>query len=350
MKPKIIEKSNIKNWLTDLSKHFPIIAPIKKNGNFDYKLIEDIEEIAFDFDRTRMSAKNFFFLPEQKLWIASMTNGSPVYIEPEPEPKIIFGLRPCDISALSLFDDVFSEDYYDPYYFNQRDQIVTIGLRCIEECQTGFCGTMQSYNPMNGYDIMLTELPENKYLVEIGTLKGIDIVDQTAKYFAELSPQDKIDMKQAFKNIEEKFKSEISTVGLRSLMDLQIPQELLDKYGDICLSCGQCSFVCPTCWCFNIKEDVGADFNDFGNLDNTARTRTWTSCLYKEFHTVSGNPPHVFKKTNSSRIEAYYNHKLRGITEKYGVMGCVGCGRCLQSCPVGIDPKETLKTVMEVEH
>ena len=197
---------------------------------------------------------------------------------------------------------------------------------------------------MRGYDIMLTELSDNKYVVEIGTLKGLDIVDY--EYFSNVTDKDKELIKTAFNDIHETFHEEENLVGLRTFMDLEIPKEVLEKYGDICLSCGQCSFVCPTCWCFNVHEDVGADVIDFGNLDKTARTRNWTSCLYKEFHTVSGLPPHTFKKTTSSRIEAYYKHKLRGVTEKFGVLGCVGCGRCFQSCPVGINPKETVEAIM----
>ncbi len=347
MEPKIITKEDMKNWLHDLSKNYPIIAPIQNEGNYDFQIIQNIDEIAFDYDRTRMSAKNYFFLPEQKLWVGSMANGQPVYLEPEPEPKILFGMRPCDITALSLFDEVFSKDYYDPYSAQQREQIITIGIRCKENCRTGFCGTMHSYNPMRGYDIMLTELSEDKYLVESGTLKGINLLDYD--YFTKITGEDNTLISIAFNDITTTFQEEESVVGIRTFMDLEIPQDLLDKYGETCLSCGQCSFVCPTCWCFNVHEDVGADPTDFGNLDKTARTRNWTSCLYKEFHTVSGQPPHTFKKTNSSRIEAYYKHKLRGITEKYGVLGCVGCGRCLQSCPVGISPKETVKTVMRAK-
>lgn len=207
---------------------------------------------------------------------------------------------------------------------------------------------MQSYNPMRGYDIMLTKLPNSDYLVETGSLKGIDLLD--FEYFKELNKNDHILVKEAFDQIEMTFKSEDSLLGLKTFMDMEIPEELLNEYGDICLSCGQCSFVCPTCWCFNVREDIGADTSDFGNLDKTARIRQWTSCLYKEFHTVSGIPAHTFKGTTSSRIEAYYKHKLRGITEKFGTLGCVGCGRCFSSCPVGINPKDTVETIMRSEN
>ena len=345
MKPKLINKIKIKNWLNDLSKDFTIVAPIKNGDNFDFHIIEDINDIAFDFDRTRMSAKSFFFIPEEELWVASMTNGSPLSTEPEPDLKVIFGLRPCDISALTLFDDVFSKDYNDPYFSRQREQNITIGLRCLEQCSTGFCGTMNSYNPMKGYDIMLTELPNTNYLVEIGSIKGKNITD--FEYFTSPTNTDETIIKIAFQKIDETFKDDIGIVGIRTIMDLDIPQDMLDKYGEVCLSCGQCSFVCPTCWCFNIKDEFKLDSSDIGNLDNIKRTRSWTSCLYKEFHSISGAPPHVFKKTNSSRIEAYYKHKLRGVSEKYGVLGCVGCGRCFQSCPVGINPKATIETIME---
>lgn len=347
MQPKIIKKSDLKHWLNDLTQDYPLIAPIKKGDTYDFQVIDDVEKIAFECDRTRMSAKNLFFIPEERLWIASMSNGSPVYIEAEKEKKILFGVRPCDISALNLFDEVFTKDYFDPYYSNQRESIITIGIRCREKCEHGFCDTMKSYNPLNGYDILLTDLDQEKYLVEIGTLKGNDIID--FDYFQDVTEADISLSKKVFIEIEETFDNDDTIIGLRANMDFKVPQELLDEYGDICLSCGQCSFVCPTCWCFNVKDEVGADDGDFGNLDKVARTRNWTSCLYKEYHSISGQPPHVFKKTTSSRLEAYYNHKLRGVLEKFGKFGCVGCGRCFQSCPVGINPKVTVNSIMEVK-
>lgn len=344
---KTIKKSKLRHWLNDLALDYPLIAPVRKGDTYDFQEIKNVKNVALEFDRTRLSPKNLFFIPEQRLWVASMTNGSPVYIEPESNKRILFGVRPCDISALNLLDKVFKKDYFDPYYFRQREDIITIGMRCNERCEQGFCGIMNSYHPSNGYDIFLTDLDEENYLVEIGSSKGNDIVD--FEYFNNLTEADKLQYKKVFQDIDQTFAEDISIDELRTNLKFQISDNLLNEYEEICLSCGQCSFVCPTCWCFNVKDEVGADSDDFGNLDKVARTRNWTSCLYKEYHSISGNPPHVFKKTTKSRIEAYYNHKLRGVLEKFGTFGCVGCGRCFQSCPVGIHPKKTVETILEVK-
>lgn len=349
MKPKIILEQNLRSWIDNMAKRYPVHAPVPHNGDYDYKPITHSSEIAFGFDRTRMSGKHLFFKPEERLMEASRTQGNAHSVELETDQQIIFGLRPCDITALNLFDKVFSGDYYDPYYFAQRERNIVIGLRCRDECRTCFCGTMNSYNPLNGFDIMLTELSAGKYVVELGTEKGKQLVRQDAHLMHDITAAESRLAREVYDDIEETFHPHVSLVGVRALMDAQLPDELLKKYEDICLSCGQCTFVCPTCWCFKVSEVVGADPEDFGNIDKTARVRTWTSCLYKNFHTVSGAPPHVFKPKSGSRLEAYYDHKLKGITQKFGEFGCVGCGRCFQSCPVGIDIRETLSVLTGME-
>jgi NAD-dependent dihydropyrimidine dehydrogenase PreA subunit len=280
---------------------------------------------------------------------ASISRGKPKAVIPKVEAKIIFGVRPCDITALNLFDRVFSGKYPDPYYWAQRDEHLIIGMRCIEKCRTSFCGTMDSYGPKTGYDIMITKFDEKQYLVEGDSEKGRLLIVESESLFEEIADKNLDLINKVFQKIGDIFQPDHHRVGFRALINIgNLGRKLHKEYGEICLSCGQCTFVCPTCWCFNVYESVSADPADFGNIDKTSRTRQWTSCLLKQFHTVSGDPPHVFKRNVSSRLEVWYDHKLKGITKHYGVYGCVGCGRCYSSCPVGIDVRESLSVLTGV--
>jgi len=200
---------------------------------------------------------------------------------------------------------------------------------------------MDSNNPLTGYDIMLTEMDTGEILIQAGSDNGEKLFRGSRHLTRQSSEEDQSLILKTFKKITETFTPDIPTTGLKAIIDLGRTEFLWKKYEKICLSCGQCVFVCPTCWCFDVKEIVGADETDFGNLDKTARIRRWASCLYKDYHTVSGG--HIFMPTVASRLENYYKHKLRGIPEKFGVWGCVGCGRCVSTCPVGIDIRESLK-------
>ncbi|OLS27430.1 MAG: Sulfhydrogenase 1 subunit beta [Candidatus Heimdallarchaeota archaeon LC_3] len=350
MKPKKISFNNLKSWIDLMIKRYPVYGPVLENENYDYKLIYKASDIDFEFDRTRLSIKDHFFKPKEVLMTASLSKGNPKAILTEVEPEIIFGSRPCDITALNLFDRVFSGKYPDPYYWAQRDKHIIIGMRCIEKCRTSFCGTMDSYDPKTGYDIIITKMEEKQFLVEGGSEKGRLLINESESLFDDVVDENLSQINKIFQEISNIFQPDHHKVGFRALMNIgnNLGKKLHKEYGEICLSCGQCTFVCPTCWCFNVYESISADPEDFGNIDKTARTRQWTSCLLKQFHTVSGDPPHVFKRNVSSRLEAWYDHKFKGIIKHYGVFGCVGCGRCYSSCPVGINIRESLSVLTGV--
>ncbi|MHA1228538.1 MAG: 4Fe-4S dicluster domain-containing protein [Candidatus Hodarchaeales archaeon] len=348
MIPKKISKSNLKELVNQMLSEYKIYAPQHFKGDFDYLPLKNSDDIAFEFDRTRMSAKGIFLMPEQTMMTASRTKGDPKVVELSSEPQILFGARPCDITAINLLDDVFSQNYVDPYYKNERNRTIIIGMRCKDKCRTSFCGTMGSYDPKKGYDLMLTALKDDEvFLVETGSFKGEKIVRSHSNLFEDISNEDRTEVVDVMNYISKTFTPDVPMTGFRAIMELNWNEELWDKYNEICLSCGQCVFVCPTCWCFDVKEKVAVDPSDPGNIDKTGRIRRWTACLLKDFHTVAGG--HVFKPTVASRLEMYYNHKLKGVSEKYGVWGCVGCGRCVSTCPVGIDIRESLNVLRGVE-
>ncbi len=341
MIPRIISPVALKEWVNQLTTQFSVYAPVQNKGDYDYTKITSSDQIAFDFDRTRMSLKGFFLKPEEKLMSTSASKGGSIAPAIDAKKRVVFGARPCDITALNLTDDVFVSDFHDPYYMTRRNSTLIVGIRCTEKCRTCFCGTMDSHNPLTGYDIMLTELETGEFLIQGGSIEGERVIRQSKQLSRESSESDRSSILKTFKNITETFTPEVPTMGLKAIIDLGHTQLLWEKYQETCLSCGQCVFVCPTCWCFDVKEQVGADPTDFGNIDKTTRIRRWASCLYQDYHTVSGG--HIFMPKVGSRLENYYKHKLRGIPEKFGVWGCVGCGRCVSTCPVGIDIRKSIK-------
>ena len=172
MIPRIISQDALKEWVNQLTAQFRVYAPVQDKGDYEYVKILNSDEIAFDFDRTRMSIKGFFLKPEEILSSASASEGKSVASSIDTEKTIIFGARPCDITALNLTDEVFVKDFHDPYYMKRREAALIVGIRCIEKCRTCFCGTMGSHNPLFGYDIMLTELESGDFLIEGGSIEG----------------------------------------------------------------------------------------------------------------------------------------------------------------------------------
>jgi ferredoxin len=338
---QIINKQNLLAWLDEMATHHPLIAPISDNDNYVFAEVSSSKEIAFDYDKTKKSLKEFLLKPEEVLMTASLTEGKAKPAPMDETMKILFGARPCDITALELFDQVFSEDYNDPYYFSHRKNTVILGLNCLNLCKDGFCGITNSFTPKKGYDIMFTELLGEKYLVESGSLTGEKLIQQSMKT-EELKEGDKSLILQTFKSINWNLSNNKSLVGINSIIAID-HQALWEEYGEKCLACNLCTSVCPTCWCFTVHERIAVTADDLSDLSKTEKYRHWTSCLFKDYHTVSGG--HVFNPTTASRLEFYYKHKFKGIPEKFGVLGCVGCGRCVSACPVGIDIRESIERI-----
>ena len=179
-----------------------------------------------------------------------------------------------------------------------------------------------------GFDLFLSDIGDS-YLVRVGTSIGDDIVKAADSLFRKVEKRDRQNYKRRSSQRRESFQAEIQLQDLPEIMDLEYESHVWEQLGDKCLSCGTCSMVCPTCYCYAVFDELNLD------ASSGQRKRRWDSCLFKDYALVAGG--HNFRAQRSSRVKNRYFHKQRGFVSQYGRPSCVGCGRCKAYCPAEID-------------
>lgn len=254
----------------------------------------------------------------------------------QSEETIVFGLPSCDVSAILYNDKFFAErEFVDPYYKQARDKLTLISVGCVtppnDSC---FCASM-GHGPFSkkGFDLQLTDLGNGEFFVEVGSEKGKKLISDLFEKAADASVKKQKDIvlkaeKLATKDIDKK--KTLENMG-RKPLDEKIIKEITDR----CISCGACNYACPTCTCFNVV--------DLGDEKGGVRKRVLDSCIFGGYFRMAGG--HNPKGDRKQRTRNRYFCKLIWDKEKFGDSGCVGCGRCLDSCPVDIDIKEVMRSI-----
>jgi len=249
---------------------------------------------------------------------------------PEPDAlRVVVGIRPCDARALQLVDANFdTQTYRDPWWVKARETTTLVGLGCTAPCSTCFC-TSVGGGPFDtgGLDMLLTELDDG-YLVKVLTEKGETLVN-AAQTFEPVKPDlveqgDAIERAAASGIISRVDTSRLAGLDMLALHEAAFWQDV----GFSCINCGTCTFLCPTCWCFDIQDET----HGLSGI----RMRNWDSCMFPLFtlHASGHNP----RGQKVQRVRQRFMHKLKYYVDSYGVgVACIGCGRCVQHCPVNID-------------
>ncbi|MGQ9546919.1 MAG: 4Fe-4S dicluster domain-containing protein [Dehalococcoidia bacterium] len=326
-KNRIIDKSKVTALLDKLAQACHLIAPVKAN-NVSFRRVESGSQATLDYINSVLPPKNAFFPQTETIFRFFRDDNRGFQIEPGGEAdleQILFGIRPCDARSLRLMDMVFNGQYKDSYYLNKRGKTTLIGLACFDPDETCFCPTF-GIEPASGQDVdILFSDVGDRYLVEASTPKGMALLDRFAEFFSE--PRgDEEQLREAKK---------AGLAGMKKLEVTAVAGKMTPLYGGEywhsiglkCLGCGICTYLCPTCHCFDIG-DVNLD-------EGGERFRCWDSCMFPEFTLMaSGENPRPDRKT---RIQQRFFHKLNYFYERYGELACVGCGRCIRYCPVNID-------------
>lgn len=343
----------LKELFEELKKDYKVIAPTLKDGVILYKEVGSFENIAFGYRNTEApgfyslekaegyftythpanSPKSLLHPPELTLIKVKASQKGLVFEEVYPEDKIcLFDLRACDLWAIKILDRVFLED---PYYQRLRSNLFLVAVECTYATLTCFCKTMETGPvPKEGYDLLITEL-EGRFLIRAGSKKGEELL-VSLKTKREAKKEDFEEREKKIRALEE---------AMESLFNIrEVPQKLYSRMDSSywepvekrCLACTSCTQVCPTCFCFDILEKNTID------LRESKRVRVWDSCFSPSFATV-----HRFNLRQSvhSRYRQWLMHKFAYWIEQFDTFGCVGCGRCITWCPVGIDIRQEVKRV-----
>ncbi len=291
------------------------------------------ESVALEYLRTQIPPKKYFFRPEEVLFRFDGQRYEPV--DPRPESLVLFGLHPCDLHGLRVVDRFFSRDYPDRTYWALRDRSLLIGLGCMPDDKC-FCASTGTQHIDGLYDMFLWDLGD-RFFVRVRTEAGHDLLHLARELFRHDTRQDRERYLELLEKRLHAFTLGLEMSDLPQILEVQSECETWRDIGGACFACGACSMVCPTCTCFDILDKP--DLSGQGGV----RVRRWDSCLFRDFDRVAGD--HHFRRRRSERVRNRYYHKEHGYVNTFGMPSCVGCGRCIDACPAGINVVSLFKDV-----
>lgn len=338
---RALQKKDLPAFLQDLIEHFDLFAPLRlTEGVSVYQRVTDHpEEIDLSLPNLRKPLKEVF-LPQSEVMFHYGRRGGRTEVsisEESGRERVAFGARPCEIQAILLLDLVFAaKDPPDVYYLEKRNRTTIVGLGCHAPLTTCFCNVVGG-GPFRreGADLFMIDLGET-YLVEFLTPKGESFSENP---FLKEATHEEVDRAKEVegKAIHKASSNRFPVEGIDRKLDEMLDSPFWDRVHETCLGCRVCTYLCPTCHCFDIRDE--------GDESGGRRVRNWDSCLSALYSLeTSGHNP---RPTNRERTRQRLMHKFNYIPKNFGRLGCVGCGRCIRYCPSQFDIRQTLRQIME---
>lgn len=333
----ILGKKNVPQWLNKLSSELEVIAPVTRHGEVLFKSITDAAEVTLDYGNPLVSPKEYFLPQTENLFrYEAGKNGFNITLPKKENKRVIFGIRSCDVQALLILDRVLNGDLRDEYYVGKRASTTLIAIGCSKPTETCFCGPVKAGPfPQDGADVVLTDIGDS-YFVEVVSDKGKALVARSPELFGKVSPANRGKKEQAVAEANKLAGSPFSAAAISRLMKVHFDDPMWKELGDRCIQCGGCTYICPTCWCFDVVDRV----EDGGGV----RMRNWDCCLLPGFTRMAGglNP----RDTAELRIKQRFYHKWDYFVERYGILQCVGCGRCSETASCRINWGKVFQSVV----
>jgi sulfite reductase subunit B len=324
---KTFSKKDLDEFIDKLisDKKYEIVGVKSKGKRFVFDLLDSSEELRLDYDVTILPPKKYFLPQHENLMNYSLKEKFDVKPEVEHKPRIIIGIHPYDIVALQQTDIYYLDEQKDNFYEKRRKNTIIIGVDIQNVSEHSFAGSMNTHYVESGFDLMLTHIGD-KYAVTIGSKKGEELLNKYAKTKdAEISDKEKIN--KIREKLISKYKKVVKTDDVRSWSSLLVANydnSIWEERSSKCLECSSCTMVCPTCFCYDIRDDVSLDLSD------GRRVRTWDGCLLKDFTKVGSGE--VFREDLKDRYRHRFFRKGNYLSERYDFIACVGCGRCSIAC------------------
>ncbi|MHB1253420.1 MAG: 4Fe-4S dicluster domain-containing protein [Candidatus Humimicrobiaceae bacterium] len=336
---KVLGKKDYSVFLTPLISKYELIGPKKiKDDIYDFLPIKDLNEIDINYKKTTLPpAKKLLFPSTEELLNYKFEETINITQVNQNSEKILFGINAWDLNGVNILDRIFTIDFIDENYMEKRNKLIIIGMDT-EPGENNFACQMNSESVNSGFDLFLSDLGD-RYFVRVATVKGNELL---AKYASvtEASEKDFADYNKFTKEYRKKFKSKVDIENFHENFEITYGKNLLwDKLSKNCFSCGSCNLVCPTCFCFNVKDDMKI------NLKEGIKSREWDSCMICDYGLVTGG--HNFRPTRSNRLKQRYRCKLKTFVDKLGIFSCVGCGRCIETCLAKINICEDINTIQK---
>ena len=343
-----IAKERLNELYAKINESMCLYLPIKAAGEVNYAVWGEGKEVSLETLKTVKSPKSAFFPQTENMMKFKTEEGNLQVIDVreklsakiEERPFVMFGVKACDYKAIEVLDKVFLADPVDTYYQNRREHGVIISTACSRPVETCFCNT---------FDIDMTK-PEgdvrsyktdDAYYFESLTEKGKKLLEKAQSILEESGNEAVEEQIAKTKEIAKKlpFHDLSKDAFGKDKTDEFFNSPAWDSLSESCLGCGTCTFVCPTCQCYDIK--------DFNTGHGVKRFRCWDSCMYSDFTKMSAGQPRLSQK---ERFRQRFMHKLVYYpTNNDGLFSCVGCGRCVAKCPISMNIVKVMKTLTEKE-
>lgn len=325
----VISKENLARFVDALAQARPVYAPVAKGPRHSFEQVSGYADMAPDYQPTVLPPKKLFYPQREEL----------LRFERSPVPKaqavipdvdvVAFGVRPCDLKAISLLDRFFTMNQEDPHYTARRRRSAIVGWDCLEPCWDHcFCSSVDGLEARGGFDLMVVELPDY-FLVEVATETGAELI-KMAKTARPAGAHEMVELKEARRARTDRFPSklDIDVSEMPLLLRAAWDSPVWNEFAEQCLSCGTCNLVCPTCFCFDVYDEVELDLN------HGKRMRQWDGCQLLDYASVAMGEN--FREATAARLRHRFNCKFNYEMTKFASSFCVGCGRCDQACTASI--------------
>ena len=324
MSIKKIKKDDFHRFVEALLKSEKVIGVQAKGDRFAFAPLESASDLHLDYDVTLQPPKILFQPPvETLLTFDAKGQYQPAY---DNEPFVLVGVHPYDMIALNQMDKLFSEDNLDNHYMLRRNNATIIASDVVTPSKNVFASSMGTATVDKGYDALLTDIGDS-YVVHIATEKGEKLfsIAQGMTDAAEDDLKKRDELQQLNKQRLNKHELKCKPSELPELLEDAYNHPVWEEKAQTCFSCGSCNQVCPTCYCFNVQDNVNWD------LKSGKRQRAWDGCLLDGFTKVAGD--HEFRKNRADRFRHRLYRKAKYVPAKIGgEIACVGCGRCIGAC------------------
>jgi sulfhydrogenase subunit beta (sulfur reductase) len=328
----------------------PIESPAELPAGFTdeqqpghYRLKKRGDAALFGYVVGPQSWKKYFHPAAVRLWAAERQDSTFRILNNESHPSkpyALLGVRACELAAIRVQDRVLLEDKYrDAVYDRRREAAFIVAVHCTQAAETCFCVSMGTGpRAEQGYDLALTEIVstgEHRFVVEAGTDRGAEVLAELQT--SPVSPEDERAANEALEGGRKQTRR-IETEGIKELLYLNFEHPRWDEVAARCLTCANCTMVCPTCFCTTVEDvtDVTGE--------HAERWRYWDSCFTLAFSYIHGGN---IRNSTKARYRQWMTHKLAAWIDQFGGSGCVGCGRCITWCPAGIDITEEARAIRE---
>jgi ferredoxin len=351
----IISKNQIAAFVRGMMEQAEVIAPVAQGSQSTFRPVSAPDEILWSFGGTVNStvSPTAFLFPQAETMFSYQKRGSDMQLDYriDEQQRIIVGIRPCDVHSLRMLDRVLiGGEYQDPYYASRRKHTALVALACNEPGHSCFCtsfGAGPSLDAENSAsaDLLLTDLGD-RYYVNVFTPQWQAIIDHSidhsidhdASLFTPATAADVEARNAAATAAADKVSRTLDTDGLSEALAQMFDSPYWDDISKKCLSCGACTYLCPLCYCFDVFDQC--------NKTQGERVRCWDACTFRSFALLAGG--HNPRPTIAEGYRQKMYHKFNYAVERYGEPLCVGCGRCLDSCPVNMDIVRILSEAKEV--